>query len=141
VPYATYAGQPLRTVEEKRATQKAWRVRNHAHLIVYNAKWLSANPDKKTTFKARQKVWNAAFRYIKYGTTKDFIDALFAQQGAVCAICTTDIPGKKGWQIDHDHKTGKIRGVLCLKCNVGLGNLRDDPRILRVAALYLENNK
>ncbi len=41
--------------------------------------------------------------------------------------------------IDHDHKTGEIRGVLCGGCNVALGSARDDPELLRNLAAYLEN--
>ncbi len=43
-----------------------------------------------------------------------------------------------GQHIDHDHKTNKLRGTLCEKCNRGLGHYDDDPKQLRAAALYLE---
>lgn len=55
-----------------------------------------------------------------------------------CVICGE--PEKKGKQlaIDHDHATGLIRGVLCQRCNMGIGQFRDSPELLRFAALYLE---
>ena len=59
-----------------------------------------------------------------------------------CEICSVDlVAGNKGsntQHIDHDHKTGIIRGVLCKSCNTGLGLFKDNPEILREAARYLE---
>ena len=72
----------------------------------------------------------------KYGLTRDELSALLAQHD-VCAICGTDQWGRKGPQVDHDHATGKVRGVLCNNCNQGLGRFADDPTRLRAAAEYL----
>lgn len=56
-----------------------------------------------------------------------------------CDICSTDIPGfgRKKLCIDHDHITGAFRGMLCQKCNLGLGNFNDDPNLLKKAIKYL----
>lgn len=54
----------------------------------------------------------------------------------VCAICMTRPPV----HIDHDHETGKVRGMLCFPCNAALGQLQDDPTIIRRAAEYVEGN-
>jgi hypothetical protein len=62
--------------------------------------------------------------------------ALLARHG-VCAICGVGQWGKKGPQIDHDAATGRVRGVLCVNCNNGLGRFHDDPVRLRAAADYL----
>lgn len=65
-------------------------------------------------------------------------------QGDRCAICGSldiGVIGQANWPIDHDHNTGKVRGLICNFCNKGLGNFKDDPSILRAAAEYLERNK
>jgi hypothetical protein len=63
---------------------------------------------------------------------------MFAAQGYRCAICGADKPGGTGrWHTDHDHVTGTVRGVLCHKCNIGIGMLGDSPALLRAAIAYL----
>ena len=61
---------------------------------------------------------------------------MHAAQGGVCAICRT-APAE---HVDHDHATGAVRALLCFNCNGGLGQFRDDPSLLYVAAFYLENH-
>lgn len=58
-----------------------------------------------------------------YGITEAQALALLASQGGKCAMCDKQLPGlgKGAGVIDHDHKTGRVRGVLCDKCNLGLG--------------------
>lgn len=79
----------------------------------------------------------ASRRHQTYGLTKAKLDVLLAQH-EVCAICDTDDWGGKGPQVDHCHTSGRVRGVLCTNCNIGLGNFRDDPDCLRRAVEYLE---
>lgn len=76
-------------------------------------------------------------RHEAYRLTKKELDALLAQH-ETCAICQTSEWGRKGPQVDHDHLTGAVRGVLCGNCNQGLGRFGDDPARLRAAAEYLE---
>jgi hypothetical protein len=69
-------------------------------------------------------------------------EALFAVQGSRCAACQgTDPWHKKGWHVDHDHKTGKIRGVLCARCNLALGHAHEDSLRLRALADYVERHR
>lgn len=75
----------------------------------------------------------------QYGITIAEYDALLAEQGGRCKICKTDTPSGRGrFHVDHNHKTGKIRGILCHHCNSGIGKLQDSPEILRAAIRYLE---
>lgn len=76
-------------------------------------------------------------RHEAYNLTKQELDLLL-EQHAVCAICATTSWGKKGPQVDHDHATSAVRGILCSNCNQGLGRFADDPVRLRAAADYLE---
>ena len=62
---------------------------------------------------------------------------ILEQQGSRCAVCHGTQPGKKGWIIDHDHVTRKVRGVLCGSCNMGLGLLKDNPDACNRAAAYI----
>ena len=70
----------------------------------------------------------------RYGITGAQADALLASQGGLCAICRE----RPAEHIDHDHVTGEVRGMLCFNCNGGLGQFRDRPDLLRLAAAYLE---
>jgi hypothetical protein len=74
---------------------------------------------------------------LNYGLTGSAYKDLVLSTGGVCPICLTNTPQ----YVDHDHATGRVRGFLCFKCNVGLGNFSDDPKTLRRAASYLEKGK
>ena len=75
-------------------------------------------------------------------SVEQFTEMLEKQNG-VCAICgspeTHERNGKvKALAVDHNHETGKIRGLLCSDCNTGIGKLKDSPTVLRAAAQYIE---
>jgi hypothetical protein len=78
-----------------------------------------------------------ARRVAKYGIDDpEIFKGLLEQQGNVCAICSRPF-GSKGSQIDHDHITGKVRGLLCISCNMSLGGFRDNIELLSKAIDYL----
>jgi DNA-binding transcriptional regulator YdaS (Cro superfamily) len=64
-------------------------------------------------------------------------EARFAEQGFKCALCGAKKPRGKAWHADHDHDTGRFRGILCHLCNCGLGHFADDPDLLIAAITYL----
>lgn len=80
----------------------------------------------------------------RYGLTKDQIEEMYVRQGGRCGICSTELNGKRldrdAPQIDHCHKTGKPREILCRLCNTALGNFRDDPELIRKSLAYLERH-
>jgi hypothetical protein len=75
------------------------------------------------------------------GATLEDYDAMFAQQGGVCAICKQPPLDGKHLSVDHCHATGAIRGLLCGKCNSGLGMFADEPGRLIAAVNYLKEIK
>jgi len=68
-----------------------------------------------------------------YGLSDEDFGAMYRDQGGRCAICEDETR----LNVDHDHETGKVRGLLCRRCNVALGFLRDDPELADLAAAYL----
>lgn len=88
---------------------------------------------------------NAYSKYKKYGVTQAMYADMLREQGGVCAVCgnpeTGTIYGKvRELAIDHDHDTGKVRGLLCANCNSALGMLRDDIRYASAALRYLKKH-
>lgn len=76
----------------------------------------------------------------KYGIGVEGYEILLASQGGKCAICDAEsgCSGKNNLYVDHRHKTGNVRGLLCQKCNSAIGLMDDDPTLLRKATKYLE---
>jgi hypothetical protein len=74
-----------------------------------------------------------------YGITLADYDAMVEAQDDRCAICSTDKPGgsSTNWHVDHDHSTGRVRGLLCSRCNLAIGQFNDDPALLIRACVYL----
>lgn len=72
---------------------------------------------------------------IKYGVSKSDFDLMLEKQEAKCLICNDNI--LENPHIDHNHKNGEIRGLLCKPCNRGLGFFKDNPMFLKNAYQYL----
>jgi hypothetical protein len=83
----------------------------------------------------QDKAW-ARRLYQQYGITHEDYSQMLESQNGACKICKKR-PQKRRLFIDHNHKTGRIRGLLCGSCNFGIGHLRDDPEILKSALDYL----
>lgn len=77
----------------------------------------------------------------RYGITLDEYDLLLEKQNNCCAVCKTHTDFlKRRLSVDHCHKTGKIRGLLCGPCNMSLGLLKEDIQIMNSLIQYTENN-
>lgn len=98
--------------------------------------------DARAKHRAKVKQWRAAKpqleraanRRRRYGVTQEAFDAALVAQDGKCQICRAPNPSC----VDHDHATGRFRGLLCSPCNAGLGLLRDDPERILAAIRYLE---
>ena len=113
------------------------------------AKWYSENKELKNK-RCRDWYNNNAEKVRRktverlYGLAySDYLKMLDSQKGA-CAICGVPLKAHVGLdseyevaKVDHCHTTGKVRGLLCKKCNVSLGNFNDDPMLLANAITYL----
>lgn len=93
--------------------------------------------------KAKRATRARTARLQRYGLTAREYGALMEEQDGKCAICGSAEAGAWGGSlpVDHDHETGKVRGLLCHGCNVGLGYFHDDPDSLLAAAAYLLSRK
>lgn len=92
----------------------------------------SSNYQNKTKYRA--------FLKSTYGITPEDYDGLYDKQKGKCAICGKHQSElKRRLCVDHDHNTGKVRGLLCHKCNFVIGNADDDIEILNKAITYLSS--
>lgn len=76
-----------------------------------------------------------------YGVSPEEYDVMFISQGGCCNICATHQDDQtSSMAVDHCHETMNVRGLLCIKCNVAIGLLKDDPLVVLEAAKYLVEN-
>ena len=78
----------------------------------------------------------------KYGLTFAEFDKMLTEQNESCAICKSSVAGGKSnrFMVDHDHKTGRVRGLLCKSCNIALGEVNDDLTTLKNMINYLSKH-
>ena len=115
---------------------KIWRLENPDRYKDWSRKHYQINKEKikERTF------WNKVKRF--YGLTKEQYEQMIVDQNNQCAICSLDFSNlKRKPDVDHCHKTGKVRALLCWNCNGGLGQYNDDPTLFRKAAEYLEKHQ
>lgn len=74
----------------------------------------------------------------RYGLTTDEVVAILDSQGGKCAVCGTSRFDGRGPCVDHDHATGRVRGILCGRCNFSAGLLHDNPEVALALAIYLQ---
>lgn len=119
-------------IDKNRANVNAWHRANRPRVLENVKAWKSNNRDKTREQHLKR----------KYGITEVIYQTILSGQGGVCAICgagETDSHGKL--HVDHDHSTGVVRGILCGKCNKGLGLFNDSAALFKSAASYLESKQ
>lgn len=96
---------------------------------------------RKERNKRLKEVIHGQMLMVKYGITKEQYNTLLLTQDGKCAVCGNEniVNGKhKMLCVDHNHETGKVRGLLCDNCNRALGQVHDQPDILLKLASYLK---
>lgn len=119
--------------EKRRELERRYKAANREKIAAQKREWRRNNPEKKNAANRRWKI-NRALKICDF-------DALVAKQNGCCAICGIDHAARVGsgrLSIDHDHATGKVRGLLCHRCNSLLGHAKDKVETLRKAIAYLE---
>lgn len=119
--------------------RRRWREKNPEKIKAYRKKYKLEHREQIREYSREYDRKTPYDRYKKYGLSSEDAQKLLEQQGGKCAICGTEEWG--GWHhtycVDHDHDTGQVRGLLCTRCNAGLGHFQDDPDLLLRAAQYL----
>lgn len=110
-----------------------WKIRNREYLKEYFKKRYVYK--KRKPFSANGRYHSSTHRIL--GIRKEQFDEMVAKQNNKCAICLIELTYKS---LDHDHKTGIVRGVLCRLCNFMLGSARDSIDILLGGIQYLKNH-
>lgn len=127
------------------SAHKNWYERNREYEISRVGKWQRENAARVNEVQRRnrarggdehRRLEREGHLRRKYGLTLNLFEALVAAQLGNCAICGAN--EDLDLHVDHDHRTKKVRGLLCGKCNKAIGLLNDDPDLLLVAKEYLE---
>jgi hypothetical protein len=161
--FGSHANQPLGKRYECRtcanAASAAWKKRNPEKNRAQAQRWRDRNPEKakemslRSYAKNRDKIIARAVKYGRehpeakhdhylrhaYGVPHGTYARLLAEQDGKCAICGTSEPGskQKRFHLDHCHETQTVRGLLCMRCNTGIGHLDHRVEILLSAIRYL----
>ena len=119
---------------------KRWRKNNPEKEKEKHEKWRKANMEKVNAYQRERRKNNPHIERGKkyknlYGITLDDYEKMYDEQNGMCAIC-----GKHQSLlfVDHDHKNGSVRGLLCNKCNTGIGFFHDNIGFLEKAIGYLK---
>lgn len=142
-------------IDDGLTAQQRYYQRHKDKVLTYNRAYYARNRQKLIAGavaygkkrRAADKTWNrqsaAARREIwlrRYGLTSLQYAQKITSQGGKCLICTSPFGiGLLKPVVDHCHASGKVRGILCVKCNVGLGNFLDCPDTVTAAANYLRS--
>lgn len=110
--------KPLEDFHVRSGTKRGRRRECKECHIITNIIWQREHPEYLR--------WKWILR--KYSLTETGWNRIFDRQGRVCALCGSDNPRRKGeWCTDHNHKTGKVRGILCYPCNISIDHIKNIP--------------
>ena len=130
LPSTRFGGKSWTNQDGSKTTSKRSQCRdcvNSANLLRYHSRLETKQAHNRASYRYRIK---------SYGLTMDEYEEMLSRCGGTCEVCGH--ASKELLHIDHDHSTGKVRGLLCRPCNAALGLVRDSPERLRKLANYLE---
>ena len=123
----------LENKEKIAKRQRRYQLKNKERMSEHDKRWRAKHKVKRAAdSRARNLLRNFSM------TVEDY-DRMLVKQRGCCKICGR-MPKKARLAVDHDHESGKVRGLLCSNCNLILGNAKDCPTVLRLAALYVEEH-
>jgi hypothetical protein len=116
------------------AAHKRWHSQNKEYANAYRRRWAAENPEKAEAQRQRK-------RLRRYGLTIEQYDDIVCRQNNRCGVCRCSLAEieSKRIHIDHCHVTGRVRGVLCEQCNLGIGKFKENAEALARAAEYLQS--
>lgn len=121
--------QQQATLAQHREYARRSRQRNPERHRGYKQRYVSSHPTRSREYALRT----------KFGLTLEAYEQLLLSQSRACAICGVSVDDYgRAFDVDHNHTTGAVRGLLCGPCNKGLGCLKDDPERVAAALSYLK---
>jgi hypothetical protein len=124
---------------------KKWYWENRKSILEKDKLKREENPEeyyrlKRESYQRHKDTYQNSYLIRTFGITLEQKIALFYNQGEKCAICLRPLVLGKGSHLDHNHITGKIRGVLCRACNHLIGNAGESEETLQRAIIYLKQH-
>jgi len=118
---------------ERKEYNRNYRQKNRSRLLEDKKQWYQKN---KNNPGYKERNYASGIRF-KYSISVEEVNRMLEKQSNRCAICEREFTTRKTTHIDHCHLTGKVRGILCEGCNVGIGCFEDDVKKLKKAINYL----
>ena len=113
-----------------RKARKKYKQNNREKFNAYNRDYMQRNKEKRESSRIQR----------TYGLSPDDFNKRLLDQDGVCAICQQECTRFGRLSVDHDHKTGEVRGLLCNNCNKGLGIFKDEIKRFERAIKYLDGS-
>lgn len=123
----------VRTADKRRQIGRDWHKDNRERSRANATSWKERNRERYLAGLKRR----GLVRH--YGITLEQRDAMIAEQGG-CAICRCKQPIGKDWCVDHNHRTGRVRAILCSPCNQAIGLFKESAERMERAVLYIEGH-
>lgn len=134
---------------DKKEKDRKYYIENREKILVKHKEWVKNNLDKHREYnkrwreknKERNKKRMKHYHLKKYGISYEDWLRMWEVQDGRCAICGKLFIEPSDAYVDHNHKTDGVRGLLCLKCNFGLGFFNDDSKLLIEAIRYIKEGE